>query len=103
MRECVVCGYPNLRPSGHADWCAEVGRLNAVKGPGSGTWEDAAITLRTQRERPLRAEPERIRECGWRLCHVVFRKRNPNQKFCSVKHRKWAAEDRRDAALRGAA
>jgi hypothetical protein len=26
--ECPVCGYPALRPEGHADWCGRIARRN---------------------------------------------------------------------------
>jgi hypothetical protein len=26
--ECPVCGYPALRPDGHADWCGRIARRN---------------------------------------------------------------------------
>jgi len=26
--ECLTCGYPALRPTGHATWCAAVSLLN---------------------------------------------------------------------------
>ena len=28
MNECVTCGYPTVRPEGHAEWCAEVAEWN---------------------------------------------------------------------------
>lgn len=28
--ECVTCGFPTLRPEGHAEWCAEVAERNRL-------------------------------------------------------------------------
>lgn len=30
MTECVTCGFPYLRPEGHAEWCAEVAERNRL-------------------------------------------------------------------------
>ena len=30
MNECVTCGYPTVRPEGHAEWCREIAALNAI-------------------------------------------------------------------------
>lgn len=29
MRECVVCGFPAFGRTEHAEWCEDIGRLNA--------------------------------------------------------------------------
>lgn len=33
MTECIVCGFPGLRPEGHAEWCERVGAYNRSLGP----------------------------------------------------------------------